>query len=601
MKRLGRQVFIGLLATTLVLGSLSGCNKNTTPASSTAGETSSNAGTASADSADSELSGADKYPEELTIDVFDSQANYQGVQSGWYGKIVKEKFNMELNIIAPNVAGGGDTLFQTRSAAGNLGDLVFIGSENGRLSDTSKAGLLLDLTDKIESAPDISKYSEALKMSESLVEDGKLYAIPSQVSTLSATTPSEGLDLTYGPYIRWDYYEDLGCPKIKTMDDLLPILQEMQQKHPTSDSGKTTYAFSLFADWDGNMMCLGKNILACIYGYDENGFQLLSADGHTAQSIIDNDSWYIKGLEYFFKANQMGLVDPDSSTQNYDTMFAKYQDGQVLYSPWPWLGQAAYNTTDHKAANKGFMLAPVEDLKIYSYGCSPSGNKYMVGIGSKAQGPDRMLDFLDWLYSPEGVEISCAQTSKSCGPEGLTWEIQDSKPVLTDFGKQAFAGNEIQVPSEWGTGTWKDGISQLNYQAVLALDIDPNIGVSYNYNTWDSYLADNSTPLDTSWQTTMKAETSIDWLEQHNAYVVSPGNNYVPEAAGTEIDTERTQCNTIIKQDSWKMVFAKDQAEFDSILKDMQTTVEGLGYDDVLAFDQKISDNYAAARDVAVK
>ena len=33
------------------------------------------------------------------------------------GRIVKDKFNMELNIIAPNVAGGGDTLFQTRSAA----------------------------------------------------------------------------------------------------------------------------------------------------------------------------------------------------------------------------------------------------------------------------------------------------------------------------------------------------------------------------------------------------------------------------------------------------------------------------------------------------
>lgn len=56
------------------------------------------------------------YEEFITVDVFDAFANYQGIQSGWFAKVVKDKFNMELNIIAPNVAGGGDTLYQTRSA-----------------------------------------------------------------------------------------------------------------------------------------------------------------------------------------------------------------------------------------------------------------------------------------------------------------------------------------------------------------------------------------------------------------------------------------------------------------------------------------------------
>ncbi len=51
------------------------------------------------------------------------------------GRIVKDKFNMELNIIAPNVAGGGDTLFQTRSAAGDLGDLILTNADGGRLQN----------------------------------------------------------------------------------------------------------------------------------------------------------------------------------------------------------------------------------------------------------------------------------------------------------------------------------------------------------------------------------------------------------------------------------------------------------------------------------
>lgn len=584
------------MATVVSLGSLSACS-----GSQTASGAPSSGNTASEASAASEgATGANKYKDFLTVDVFDAQANYQGIQSGWFAKIVKDKFNMELNIIAPNVAGGGETLFKTRSAAGNLGDLVLIGAENGRLNNTAKAGLLLDLTDKVASKQNLSNYPKALEMSKGLVEDGKLYAIPSQVSKQKATEPAEGLDLTYGPYIRWDYYTDMGSPELKTMDDLLPLLKSMQEKYPKSDSGKKTYAFSFFKDWDDNMMTFGKNILACIYGYDENGFQLLSADGATTQSIIDENSYYIKGLKYLYKANQMGLVDPDSTTQNSDTLTAKYKDGQILYSAWPWLAQPAYNTNAHRAKGKGFMIAPVQDLKIFSYGFTP-GNKFVIGIGSKAKDPDRMLDFIDWLYSSEGVELSCSQTSSSCGPKGLTWETKDGKPVLTEFGKSVFAGETVNVPAEYGTGTWKDGVSALNFQAVQTTDTDPNIGAAYNYTMWESYLADNKTPLDTSWQTAMKATTTIDYLRQHSSFTVAPGNTYVPAAAGTDIDTLRNQCKAIIVQDSWKMIFAKNDAEFSSFLNHMQTTVKGLGYDKVLAFDQSISDKHKAARAEAAK
>lgn len=46
------------------------------------------------------------YKEFITVDVYDEFANYQGIQSGWFAKVVKDRFNMELNIIAPNISGG---------------------------------------------------------------------------------------------------------------------------------------------------------------------------------------------------------------------------------------------------------------------------------------------------------------------------------------------------------------------------------------------------------------------------------------------------------------------------------------------------------------
>lgn len=541
-----------------------------------------------------------KYKDFITVDVFDSQANYQGIQSGWFGEIVKNKFNMELNIIAPNVAGGGDTLFQTRSAAGNLGDLIITGSNNGRLQDLITAGLIIDMADLMKGKENINQYQHAIEYTNSIVKEEGMWAIPSEVSALAPTTPSEGLDLTFGPYLRWDIYKSIGYPKMSTLEDLLPVLKKMQETAATSDSGKKAYALSFFKDWDGNMMNNAKQP-TCLYGYDELGFVLAKADGSDYQSIIDDDSIYIRVLKFFFDANQMGLVDPESTTQNYDALYAKYQDGGILYSPWPWLGQSAYNTTAHKEAGKGFMIAPIEDMNIFSYGCNTNGNaNNCMMIGSKAKDPERLADFIDWLYSPEGVTMSAQQTSGTCGPEGLTWEMKDGKAELTEFGKVALLDGDATVPDEWGGGSWKDGVSALNYKALATIDIHPVANVPYNYTLWDSVLELNQTDLDLDWQEKMGAKTTLEYLEEKDMVMVAPGSGYIEPEESTEIATLRGQCKAVIVDNSWKMIFAKDEAEFNSLLKTMQETVIGLGYDKVLRVDMQNSKDKDSARKSAV-
>lgn len=536
-----------------------------------------------------------KYEDFITVDVFDSLANYQGIQSGWFAKVVKDKFNMELNIIAPNVAGGGDTLFQTRSAAGDLGDLIITGTGNGKLQNLVTAGLLMDMSDLLKDKDVVKNYQPAIEKTNKLVKEEGTWAIPSEISTQPADTPSEGLDLTFGPYFRWDAYKEAGYPQMKTLEDMLPVLQKMQEVCPASDSGKKTYAISLFKDWDGNMMNNAKQP-TCFYGYDEQGFVLAKADGSDYQSIIDNNSMYVRVLKFFFDANQMGLVDPESTTQNYDTLGTKYKDGQVLYAPWPWLGQNMYNTPERKEEGKGFMLAPIDDMKIFSYGCYAEGNSNSVmAIGSKAEDPQRLADFIDWLYSPEGIEIN-GQSSGAAGPEGLTWEMKDGKPCLTDFGKQALPSNDVAVPEEWGGGSWKDGVSALNYKTNSLVDIDPNTNAAYNYLLWDSVLEENKTKLDTDWQEKMGAKTTLDYLESHDQIMVAPGSSYIAPEEDSNITTLRSQCKASIVDYSWKMIFASGEEEFNSLLKEMQDTVLGLGYEDVLAVDMQNAKDQAVSR-----
>ena len=569
-----------MLSAALIAGTLAGCGSdNSDSTESTAVESTAGDSTESADSSDGETEGNSKYKDFITVDVFDSMANYQGIQSGWFAKIVKDKFNMELNIIAQNVAGGGDTLFQTRSAAGDLGDLIITGCGNGRLQNLVTAGLVIDMTDYLKDAENVHRYDSAIETTSQLVEEDGIWAIPSESSSNSPTTSSEGLEPNYGAYLRWDAYKAAGYPELNTLEDLLPALQKIQEAVPTSDSGKQTYAISLFKDWDGNLMSNAKPE-ASLYGYDEIGFVLAKADGSDYQSFIDSDSAYVRSLKFLFEANQMGLVDPESTTQNYDTLFAKYQDGQILFSPYPWLGQSAYNTDANKAEGKGFMLAPIADECIFSYGCQVNGNGGNAGImiGSKAEDPQRLADFIDWLYSPEGIMESCAQTASTCGPEGLTWEMKDGEPVLTDFGKQALYGETVNVPDEWGGGTWKDGVSALDYKAVNQLDVNPETGICYDYTTWSSVLENQDNTLYADWKTQTGAETTMDYLTSHDQILVAPGSGYAVPEEDSQISTLRGQCKASIVDYSWKMVFASNEDEFNSLLAEMQDTLEGRLY-----------------------
>ncbi|MFD6142671.1 ABC transporter substrate-binding protein [Promicromonospora sp. NPDC060271] len=534
----------------------------------------------------------------ITIDVFDVPANYQGIQSGWFGKLVKDKFNMELNIIAPNVAGGGDTLYNTRVAGGELGDLVLVG-KGQQLDELVEGGLVLDASPYYDSMKNLAAYDVAVQK----LNDGKdgVYGFPTSATTLKPTEPAQNIDPTFGPFLRWDYYAEAGYPEIGTLEDLLPVLKEMQDAHPKADNGKPVYAISLFKDWDGNMMVMGKQPTT-LFGYDEMGFVLAKADGSDYQSIVDSDSEYVRALRFYNEANQMGLVDPESTTQNYDTMFAKYQAGQVLLSWWPWLGQSAYNTEKNMADGKGFQLVPMQDQKIFTYGADVYGGGLVYAIGSKAEDPARIAAFIDWLYSPEGVRATSSDTMGAAGPKGLTWEDGPDGPVLTDFGRKAILEGDADVPAEWGGGKYKDGSSALNASAVLPAEEDPETGFPYNYKSWPSYQETVANPLTDDWSAHMGgAKTTMEYLEKSDQMLVAPGSGYAAPTDSSEIEAARNQVKASIVEHSWKMAFAKDDAEFDALLAEMQETVNGLGYEKVLEVDMTNAKDQNAARVAAAE
>ena len=94
----------------------------------------------------------------LVIDVYDAAANYNGTQSGWFAKVIKDRFNIELNIIAPQVV--GNEVFATRAQTGNLGDLIVVDKKD--FSDLLDAGLVRDISDKLPECANIMKFKEQI-------------------------------------------------------------------------------------------------------------------------------------------------------------------------------------------------------------------------------------------------------------------------------------------------------------------------------------------------------------------------------------------------------------------------------------------------------
>lgn len=545
---------------------------------------------------DSGKEGKAKYKEFITVDVFDSQSNYQGIQSGWFAKIIKDKFNMELNIIAPNVAGGGETLLQTRSAAGNLGDLILTSAAGGKLQDLVTAGLIIDMTEFMEGKKNLSKYQAAIEYTnKTLAKEEGIWAIPSEISERPADTNLGGTVLNFGTYIRWDLYKQLGYPKMKTLEDLLPVMKEMQDIAGVSDSGKKIYAFSLFKDWDSEYLG-AANQIPYMYGYAPIGYAYAKADdSEEPQSALAEDSLYIRGLKFFFQANQMGLLDPESTTQNFDALSKKYKDGAVLWSPWPWQS-SGYNTADHTSSGKAFNTAAVEDFQLYDWGCYTKGNPYnSIMIGSKAKDPQRLMDFIDWLYSPEGLTV--AYSGSLSGIKGLMWDVEGGKPVLTDFGYKCLTnGDKTLMPEEYGGGTYLDGIERLNFKAVSDGEINPETGYPYNYLMWDDYLSLTLTDMERDWQTHMKAKNAAEYFYKNKQAVISVGSGYAVSAEDPDITTIRAQIRSTIVEYSWKSVFAKDEGEFTRLIQEMTDIAMGLGYEKVLNIDLQNAEQQKQAR-----
>lgn len=558
-----------MLVVAMTLTLFAACGKEETPSGNNNAQSGTN---------DDNKGGSTDSSAPTVIEVFDVAANYQGTQTGWYAQLIKEKFNIELSIIAPQVA--GDSVYQTRASSGNLGDIILLDPTD--FSDCVANGLVKDITAEYANAANLKAFDEQIQhYNKGLATNpnGGIYGIPCEMTNTSPTSITN--DMIYSsPLMRWDLYTGIGSPEIKNLDGVIDALKAMMDKYPTNEAGDPAYGLSLWADWDGGDGMLGiANVvqLTTWYGEKIKGSAILKPDD-TFTPLTDKTASYYKILKFLNDAYLAGIVDPDSGTQNWDNACAKMSAGQVYLMWYSWQ-TGFWNSQDRLKAGTAFTFIPVADQTYYADSDTYYGSGRVIGVGSKVSGEkyDVIMKFLDWYTSPEGA------TYLHNGIEGFNYTV-NADGTYTQINDNALMDN-LPVPAEWGGAGYSDGMSAINQWIVASVATNPNTGEPYAAQFWQSYKDATMTQMKKDWSAKFDAVDAVDYMKKNNVLLASPNVSVSLASDTADIGVIRNQCNNELCAASWRMIFAKDDADFDAQWEKLCTTLDGFGFQDLYKFD----------------
>lgn len=520
---------------------------------------------------------ADFIPEEpVTLTVYTQLANYSGEQIGWFAQVMKERFNVVLNIINE-----GDGTFVTRMESGDLGDMVVFGNDGDEYIQAVEAGMLYDWEED-NLVQDFGPYiwenmQTALNKNRGLSPDGTLHGFGHNV----ASDATEHEAFFYRPDIRWDLYKELGYPEVNTLEDFVGILEDMVAMEPKSDTGGKTYGASLFPDWDGDMVMTVKAVGA-LYGYDEFGFGLYDVENQVYEHAMEEGGMYLRALKFYNTLYQKGLLDPDSMTQTYDEMSEAYQTGVAFFNVFDWMGSGLYNTPKHINEGKAMMPLAAADQNNIVYGLNINGGNRIWSIGSKTNYPELVMGIINWLSTPEG------RMTTLYGPQGVTWDYdEEGRPFLTELGEACQSDGETELADGY-SGTWTDGTSKINNDTWAIDNINPDTGNgdSYNINFWETRLDRPVSEIEEDWRTWAGALDVNEYLLDNDHIAISLGTTYSPTPKSAELATIWNQVAEALKTGSWRAIYAKSDEEFDQIVKETRQKMYDYGYQECIDYQE---------------
>ena len=518
-------------------------------------------------------------PAPETITLYPLNANLQaGPVGGWLGEYLLSKG------IILEIWPYSSEKFTAMVTAGQLPDMLYV-STAVPLDELSESNLLLDLEPYKDKLPHIFGNEEvmtALNYTKEFVSAGVTNMIPLQVGKNVDTIDTERAAVK----LYWEAYEKIGCPAIKTWDDLIDVLKQMKEVYPKSSVGEETYGARLFAN-DGSYFYSMYNWYV-VNGID-NGYlsNFLEVDvvNKNFKYILDDDSEYKAGLKFFNKMFREGLVDPESMNKDRATQQASVTAGGALAG---WAGAPGWE-------QYGYYPVYIEESFIYrNEAGNPLGSGSFLSISAQSEHVDACLKLMDLLADPDELLIF------RNGPQGELWDIDENgKGYITDKGYRYFShGDTVKINGE--------EFALYNTPFILNVGAMASCGLPIAAGGCQEILEFNAdTPLMESWKETYPGYTGFrELMTDKEQFINVPfhlNTGKFTEKMSDEDKLAQSAAIRIIVQASWKMVYAKTDAEFEKLWDDAIAECEAAGIKEI--YEWRVADLKKAMelRDESIK
>lgn len=513
-------------------------------------------------------------PEEtVTLKVYNELNNKRGVQDGWFGQIMKNLFNVEFEFVDTS-----DRDYLESAKAGRCDwDFVLLKSHD-KLKDCMDRGLIRNLEDGglfSEYGTNIGANMKVAVYRSKKETDGKLYGIPDEV----AYRDGEYAEFQYHPDIRWDLFRRFNLPEPEEMDDYISILSVMKDRVGFSDSGKEVYGATIYSNREDVLNTSVSDAVKAFFGYEDFYLGFYNPRYRTFYGALDDDSEYIRCLEFYNKMYRAGLINPKSKEMSYQMVYASYADGQNLFCVDSELGHDAYNTIEHLADEK--MMAPMTFKKQVNLvrGLKTVGEDQFWCIGKNTEYPELCMAILDWMSSPDGTLTSYY------GPKGVCWDYDIyGNTVLLNPGFEALYHPNYQFDMSSGyMGSYSEGEPFFGFD-VWSKDtaIQGSTGQKYNVLTWINMKSNQlNYEIENEWLEAHNVESEAEYLSQSDFYVLAP-DSYVEQELPEELASSYLRISNIIKVGSWNAIYAESEEKFADVIKDMQTSALKAGYKEIV-------------------
>jgi len=499
--------------------------------------------------------------ETTTITLYPMNANLQsGLVKGYRGDLFA-KHGFALDVWAYS-----DEKTNAILASGGLPDVMYVKKDN--LKVMIESGMVLNLDDYLDKMPKIAG-NETLQTALNYVrkfqsaDTGKLYAIPTIVGTKTLN-----FDVTKNmTVVNWQYYQGIGAPAFKDQWELIDVMKQMMAAYPKGEDGIANFGTYLNSGSDTNYWANITQYLKW-FGYEPtNLYYLLETDMVNGKydSILSKDSKYYEGLKWYNTVYREGLMDPDSMITDRPTQKAKVDNKHAMVTSGTLQGYAGYQP----------MYMPNQKLYQESWN-SIYGSDYLLVINAKSKNVDAALKFIDMLADPDALLEMWG------GPEGDIWYVKDGAAYVKDeavdqyFNDGKYALSDGQVIDLWNTNWVIDDTSYSS--SYKGPDGEPR-GDRLDY--WKEFMdRKHNTDQNNEWRKMTGFESFVDQVKSNNAYTLNSDLDFVANFASIPDDVMKLTLDSIkdvVVNASWKMVYAKTDADFDAAWEKMVKDANDLG------------------------